>query len=47
MKIPSDMDTVETLEGLRRTEGVGRLAQPGELFDPVGGRPGVVGTEAT
>lgn len=33
------MDTVETLEGLRRTEGVGREAHPGELTDPVGGSP--------
>ena len=35
-KIPSDMDTVDTLEGLRRTDGVGREAQPGEA-GPVGG----------
>ena len=34
---------METLEGFRRTEGVGRLAHPGELAvpDPVGGRVGM------
>ena len=37
VKIPSDMDTVDTLEGLRRTVGVGREAHPGDA-GPVGGR---------
>ena len=33
---------METFEGFRRTEGVGRLAHPGELAvpDPVGGKVG-------
>ena len=31
------MDTVDTLEGLRRTVGVGREAHPGDA-GPVGGR---------
>ena len=41
VKIPSDMDTVDTFEGLRRTVGVGLEAHPGEA-GPVGGRPGDV-----
>ena len=34
---------METFEGFRRTEGVGRLAHPGELADPdpVGGKVGI------
>ena len=40
------MDTVDTLEGLRLTDGVGREAHPGEL-GPVGGRPGGVETVYT
>ena len=34
---------METFEGFRRTEGVGREAHPGELAvpDPVGGKDGI------
>ena len=34
---------METFEGFRRTEGVGRDAHPGELAvpDPVGGKDGI------